>query len=497
MPQSKHASTRSITRPALIGQLKGYTYWVNEDIPLKSVIDELMKRPELPGVMLVQAGKCMGVISRNQCLEHLSRPYGVELFLNRPIRELVTHLELRSDIYPGSMRIEEAVPAILSRPARSLYEPIIVRDSGYPDRLVDVRALLLAHSRLLIEANALNRRQIEIGRSLSNILDLQEVYHRIFESLADLVPYDWGVVLILEGGTYRVASIAGFPSSWNCQQAETMVSEFALLADLNRICRPEIVTNFYPRGGPRQDPSTPSALSGMYFPFIYGDQVLATLFLARTLDEPGLSAFSQDDLDLLMGFAAIFTPAIRNAQLHAEVKKLAVTDPLTQVNNRRGFLDSTLGELERARQTRQSVSWLMIDIDHFKEINDRFGHATGDQVIQELTRRLKTCLRAEDYIGRYGGDEFVILLSGIDRNAGFSIAERIRERICEPYVTTDRGELPITISIGVAQFDPDLDSADELLEHADRALYEAKRNGRNRTEVWNADCLFVSEVQVS
>jgi diguanylate cyclase (GGDEF)-like protein len=291
-----------------------------------------------------------------------------------------------------------------------------------------------------------------------------------------------------------VASTAGFPSGWNRQQAETMVSEFALLADLNRICRPEIVTNFYPRGGVRQDPSTPSALSGLYFPFIYGDQVLATLFLARTLDEPGLSAFSQDDLALMTSFAAIFTPAIRNAQLHAEVKKLAVTDPLTQVNNRRGFLDSTLEELEKARQTRQSVSGLMIDIDHFKEINDSYGHAVGDQVIQEMTRRLKTCLRAEDYVGRFGGDEFVVLLSGIDQEAGYAVAERIREKVSQTSVLTDRGELEITISVGVAQFDPDEDSADELLDHADRALYVAKRNGRNRTEVWAAECLNTAEV---
>lgn len=168
-----------------------------------------------------------------------------------------------------------------------------------------------------------------------------------------------------------------------------------------------------------------------------------------------------------------------------QLQKLAAIDPLTKVYNRRYFADHTLDVMSEP----QSVAFLSLDLDHFKSINDRFGHEVGDQVLQMLCQRIQHNLREGDILARFGGEEFAILLLNADDKTALSIAERIRINIGQEPFTTEAGELKVTISIGLATHSGVLESKQQMnqvLRYADLALYDAKRTGRNCVKVYTA-----------
>jgi diguanylate cyclase (GGDEF)-like protein len=195
----------------------------------------------------------------------------------------------------------------------------------------------------------------------------------------------------------------------------------------------------------------------------------------------------------------------KNAQLEAEIaerkelqqtlERLAVTDSLTGTFNRRHFFDLAGQEIARSQRYKRPLSVIMFDIDHFKRVNDRYGHLVGDQILCSIAGRVQGELRINDVLGRYGGEEFAILLPETCQPDAFHVAERLRESVADRPFQIDRGELRITISLGVTCVDdrPEL-SVERLLDEADKALYRAKRGGRDRSEVygggeedWNAD----------
>jgi diguanylate cyclase (GGDEF)-like protein len=187
----------------------------------------------------------------------------------------------------------------------------------------------------------------------------------------------------------------------------------------------------------------------------------------------------ENDLHILTMLSEHISIAMNRTRLYSEVQQLAVTDPLTNVYNRRGLYDLGQREVERAVRFGRSLAALMIDIDHFKHVNDRFKHATGDQVLRALAERLVQNVRDLDIVGRYGGEEFVILLPENDRAGAYQIAERLRQVIEGTSFYSDQGNLAITVSIGVTQVTEGVLHLDTLLLKADEALYFAKQNGRN------------------
>jgi diguanylate cyclase (GGDEF)-like protein len=167
----------------------------------------------------------------------------------------------------------------------------------------------------------------------------------------------------------------------------------------------------------------------------------------------------------------------------AQLQRQANVDPLTQVYNRRYFADHTLDVLS----TPQSVAFLSFDVDHFKSLNDRYGHEVGDQVLQIICQRVQHILRDGDVLARFGGEEFIVLLMDADEQTARIIAERIRSHVEREPFSTNAGELQVTISIGLALYSGVLENQQQmeaLLRHADQAMYAAKRNGRNCVEVY-------------
>lgn len=196
-------------------------------------------------------------------------------------------------------------------------------------------------------------------------------------------------------------------------------------------------------------------------------------------------AYSSADLDVLETLAATAAIAIQNARLFSQVQQLATLDALTGVANRRHFFELARREVERAERYHHPLSLLMIDVDYFKQFNDTYGHIAGDRVLRTIAARLRDNLRQNDIIGRFGGEEFIVLLPETGNDQALQVAERLRGAIGGRPVATDAGEASISVSIGIASCGCDGQplSLEQLLKCADDALYVAKRRGRNQIQV--------------
>lgn len=182
--------------------------------------------------------------------------------------------------------------------------------------------------------------------------------------------------------------------------------------------------------------------------------------------------------------AEIARHALTEQQLiesNTDLLQMATTDQLTGLSNRRAILQRAQAEIRRASRYHKDLAVLMLDIDHFKQINDQFGHAAGDKVLIEFAGLCQQSIRDTDLAGRYGGEEFFILLPEIDLKTAILSADRIRIKVAEHlFVLSDGSSLTVSCSIGIAMYLPEQDDLDKLLLRADQALYQAKRQGRNR-----------------
>jgi diguanylate cyclase (GGDEF)-like protein len=196
------------------------------------------------------------------------------------------------------------------------------------------------------------------------------------------------------------------------------------------------------------------------------------------------AAFGDTECEIASALAVQGMTAYNNAVLFAEVQRLATTDSLTGLLNRRQLFALASRDLAQARRRSSPLAAAMIDIDHFKGINDRYGHGVGDQVIRAVADRVRHAVRGTELIGRYGGEEFAVIMPEISTGAHI-VGERIRAAIAGSPIETDAGPLPVTASVGIAVCEPadDVPDPDALLARADRALYDAKEAGRNRVVV--------------
>jgi diguanylate cyclase (GGDEF)-like protein len=200
------------------------------------------------------------------------------------------------------------------------------------------------------------------------------------------------------------------------------------------------------------------------------------------MDSKTKGAYTQDDLRLLNIISGLAAVSIENAMLYQKTNFLAVTDSLTGLYVQRYFREALNAELKKAKAAGEKFSILMIDLDHFKECNDKYGHAAGDILLNKLAHIIKTHIEPGHISARYGGEEFAIILSGIDKKAAVIISEGIRQKVEASSFTLRRDQVGITVSIGVSSFPKDGSSAQEVLKKADENLYRAKEAGRN--QVW-------------
>ncbi len=194
--------------------------------------------------------------------------------------------------------------------------------------------------------------------------------------------------------------------------------------------------------------------------------------------------FSEADVELLVMFAQQAAMAIRTIQLLERARHQAETDSLTGLFNHRHFFEMAQSEVNRALQEGISLSALMFDIDFFKQVNDTFGHSVGDQVITAIANICRQIFRKADVVGRYGGEEFAVVLPEANVTTAKEVAERIRSAVEDLSFATPAGRFSITISLGIACLNDKCRNLNDLICRADDALYEAKETGRNRICVW-------------
>jgi diguanylate cyclase (GGDEF)-like protein len=194
--------------------------------------------------------------------------------------------------------------------------------------------------------------------------------------------------------------------------------------------------------------------------------------------QPGAFMVRANHISDQTGILATFIDVTGLERERERISKIAITDPLTEIYNRKKFTDELERELQRSLRYRQKLSLIIFDIDHFKEVNDTYGHQVGDTVLQELTQLVREHIRKSDLFARYGGEEFVVLLPESDLQGACVLAEKLREEIEAFDFSHVAG---ITCSFGVSQYGEEEDS-ENFIRRADEALYRAKNSGRNRVE---------------
>jgi diguanylate cyclase (GGDEF)-like protein len=200
---------------------------------------------------------------------------------------------------------------------------------------------------------------------------------------------------------------------------------------------------------------------------------------AVTATSSKLGAFDTNNLELIRFIAMTIALDIENVRLH----RVAVTDPLTGAFNREFLMQRLPQEIETAIDRDRALSIAMVDVDHFKSVNDHYGHGIGDVVLSEVARRLRGAIRGGDLLVRYGGEEFLAVLPKADAGRAWEVGERMRQRVCERAFEVGEGlALLLRVSVGIAQWRTG-ELMPDLIERADTALYGAKDRGRNRVEV--------------
>ncbi len=205
--------------------------------------------------------------------------------------------------------------------------------------------------------------------------------------------------------------------------------------------------------------------------------------LSETRTDAGepIKVFNEYQAKLLSMIAVPLAIAIRNAEMYRQVEDMSVKDPLTNVLNRRSFSGILEREFKRANRYETPLTLMIIDLDHFKKVNDTYGHLAGDHILREMAQTFKQDIRDVDVLIRYGGEEFVLILPGTDLDSGRVVANRIKNKVDEKMFQVDGMKICMSVSIGVANYLSGVcQSPEELFKQADQALYLAKKKGRNQ-----------------
>ncbi len=315
------------------------------------------------------------------------------------------------------------------------------------------------------------------GLTLSSTLDELEVSRLILGQLHKVVPFDTGLFFRLRGTELEVAGALGVPEGTPLTGRRVHLAEYPLGYSVIERREPLIIARLKAREMLLPFVSRQPMVSFLGVPLVFGNTAcgLIALYSARP------AYFSDEEERVAALFANQAAIALENSHLFAEISRLANTDSLTGVWNRHHFFEQADKEFRRALRYHRPLSVIMLDIDHFKKVNDRFGHLSGDQVLKAVASTIQKAIRDVDLLCRYGGEEFLLVLPETELEPALGGAERLRREVEELVVYTDAGPVKVTISLGVAGLhDEPGPNLERVISRADDALYAAKAAGRNR-----------------
>jgi len=311
----------------------------------------------------------------------------------------------------------------------------------------------------------------------------EQVFVAVLESARQLAGLDFcAVTLVSEQDgqrVHRVARLSGVSSPGRALEGKTFADNNGLVANVVRYGAPLPGRDLRAMDRPVvfDDDTLVRGLGALkIFPLTAGDRILGTLVAGSRKRGP----LDRDVLRMLEVLAIQAAQAVLRAQLFEQMERMATTDGLTGLSNHRTFQVRADEVLAHARRYGRKCSLILTDIDHFKNVNDTYGHPVGDVVLKGVARIIREKARDTDVVARYGGEEFAVVMPETDQKGAQAIAERIREAVRAENFQTELGPLKVTISLGIATFPEDAGEKQGLVELADQSLYFAKRNGRNQ-----------------
>ncbi len=330
---------------------------------------------------------------------------------------------------------------------------------------------------------------------LNEALGLEAVAERLLDAVARIKPLSFGAVTVLDSETQEhviLRARSENPELSALEGERFQNHEGGLVVMAMKAGQPVPVVPLHRQSGRAErrifaEPMPLELGSVKVFPLMLRGEAVGTLVLG---DESAMQELTADEIFMLQIAAVHGATTVANAQMYARMERMATTDALTGLVNRRRLMELADESLARADRFGRKVSLLLIDADHFKRVNDSYGHAVGDVVLRHIAQLLRREARRVDVVSRLGGEEFVLLADETDVAGAAILAERIRARISGETIRGSFGEITVTVSVGTSTWPENAASKEQLLERADQALYEAKRAGRNRVEQWGeARCI--------
>lgn len=362
-------------------------------------------------------------------------------------------------------------------------------------------ALAILKTRLLEKAE-IRAREAETLRKASAAvaatLKRDEAIVRILEELNRVVPYDSASVQLLLGTELEIVGERGFSNPNAVIGLRFPINLDTPNSMVFKQGEPVIIEDAPVKYEAFRKPPHDHIRGWMGVPLKVHDRIIGML----ALDSIQPNRFTSVHGRMATAFADHVAIALENTRLFEETQWLAIHDSLTGLYNRRHFMSLAWSEFQRAKRYVKPLSVIMLDIDHFKRVNDTYGHLIGDQVLQFIANICDKNLRIHDVIGRYGGEEFVILLpetaavsivggpeedEPVEIEPAKVVADRLRSVIENTIISTERGDISATISLGIAELYSKIHNIDQLIDCADQALFKAKKMGRNRVVIWNQD----------
>ncbi len=459
-----HASMRVIAelRPEFIKVDRSLIHAVDSDRARRALVVALLSFSGHIGARLIAEG--IETDAEKQMLSTLGVMFGQGWLPGRPVLtapvEGVAGLEVVDDTWFARQRVsstrEAPQPAAYPRA-----EPLPLRTAQPPS----------------LRGRGLPRALSSAALALQNEHDPVRIVGVMAELMSGVVPVSEMAIFAADYETHRMVPMYASGSD----AEELLADSFSLDAGLTGWAfargRPENIPDTSRHPLARQVPGTPVVdESLLLIPLIAGEHKLGIINCWRL----GLDQFSDREVEAASLFAHIAAAAWRNAQLYAELLSAAMTDPLTRLYNSRWLRDTGERDLARAAREGRPLALLLIDLDHFKKVNDGGGHAAGDLVLQRVASRLRATVRGMDAVVRLGGEEFVALLQDCDADGAEVVAEAIRLAVRDIALPEGCGLPRLTASIGIAAFPEHASDLERLLGAADRAMYAAKQGGRDR-----------------
>ncbi len=363
-------------------------------------------------------------------------------------------------------RLKKILPTI--KPSAS--KKVLKRNYSPLNILSKVNELL---DKKLYELTVLNK----IGELVAEITDYDKVIESFGELLSNLLGYSFLSIVLFEENIIEVHTIVreDISLSYYNDVRNNIIKEIS--SNENNELKEKIIGNNHLVDSHNKED----------FPKDYtyvkigkkGKDVQGVIVMGSSKEKQ----FSNEEKNMLKTIANYSFLMVQSAKLYAKVKNLSITDQLTQLYNH-GFIIKRLEEeFKQAERYGRELSIIMADIDFFKKVNDTYGHQTGDYVLRKISQLMLDSVREIDIVGRYGGEEFLIILPETNKKNAAIIAERIRKKVEEYDFSRYLTSFTVTISMGIAEYKKELKTTEELIKRGDQALYKAKENGRNRVEI--------------